>query len=31
MQLTDFLKNSPLHDLELDLEGNKDFPREVEL
>ncbi|MFB5676088.1 type II toxin-antitoxin system Phd/YefM family antitoxin [Paenibacillus terreus] len=29
--LTDFFKDSPLHDLELDLERNKDFPREVEL
>ena len=30
-RLTDFFKDSPLHDLELDLERNKDFPREVEL
>lgn len=30
-RLTDFFKDSPLHDIELDLERSKDFPREVEL
>lgn len=30
-RLTDFFKDSPLYDLELDFERNKDFPREVEL
>lgn len=29
-RLTDFFKDSPLHDLELDLERIKDAPREVE-
>ncbi len=29
--LVDFFKNSPLHDIELDLERDKDLPREVEL
>ncbi len=28
--LVDFFKNSPLHDIELDLERDKDLPREVE-
>lgn len=30
-RLTDFFKDSPLHDLELDLGRSKDLPREVEL
>lgn len=30
-RLTDFFKDSPLHDLELDLDRSKDLPREVEL
>ena len=29
--LVDFFKNSPLHDIELDLERDKNLPREVEL
>lgn len=28
--LVDFFKHSPLHGIELDLERNKDLPREVE-
>ena len=28
--LVDFFKNSPLHDIELDLERDKDLPREIE-
>ena len=27
--LIDFFKSSPLHDVEIDLERNKDFPREI--
>jgi len=30
-RLTDFFKNSPFRELELDLERNQDVPREVEL
>jgi len=30
-RLTDFFKDSPLFELELDVERSKDFPREVEL
>ena len=29
--LVDFFKNSPLHDIEIDLERDKDLPREIEL
>lgn len=29
--LVDFFKDSPLHDVELNLERDKDLPREVEL
>ena len=28
--LVDYFKNSPLHDVELDLERDKDLPREIE-
>lgn len=30
-RLTDFFKESPLHDIELDLKRDADLPREVEL
>lgn len=30
-KLTDFFRDSPLHDIELYLERSEDFPREVEL
>jgi prevent-host-death family protein len=29
--LVDFFKNSPLHDIDIDLERDKDLPREIEL